>query len=124
MSNELTPTSNNALSKFTPSNVNEEIDFDINYARQNITNLIETGMMAAQEFAQLASQSQNDRFYERLGIFLKNVSDMNKDLIETTKAKKELNAPAAQEQNVTTNNLFVGSTADLQEMLKQLNKKE
>ena len=100
-----------------------EYQKDLEYAKGNMETLIETGMASTQELAQLAGQSQNSLFYERLSVMLKTVSDMNKDLVTVSKAKKDeksgVNNPETPDGKVT-NNLFVGSTADLQAMLKQM----
>ena len=55
---------------------------------------------------------------------MKQVADTTDKLIDLQKKMKDLEAPTKKQTNNTTNNLFVGSTADLQKMLKQINKKE
>ena len=55
---------------------------------------------------------------------MKQVADATDKLIDLQQKMKNLEAPTKRETNNTTNNLFVGSTADLQKMLKQINKNE
>ena len=55
---------------------------------------------------------------------MKQVADTTDKLIDLQKKMKDLDAPTKGPAQNTTNNLFVGSTADLQKMLKQINKKE
>lgn len=120
MSNEIIVKPENTVAT---SKESAEYQKDLEYAKGNMETLIETGMASTQELAQLAGQSQNSLFYERLSVMLKTVSDMNKDLVTVSKAKKDektgVNTPEAADGKVT-NNLFVGSTADLQAMLKQM----
>lgn len=124
--NNLTPIpeSNNSISVFLPSE-DKELENDIIYARQNVQTLIETGIEGARQLADIADQSQQSVAYERLGGLLKTVSDLNKDLVALSKSKKDLRNPGPQESDngKTVNNLFVGSTAEMAELIAQMEKK-
>jgi hypothetical protein len=100
------------------------VETDTDIARQNIKELIEKGKAAVDELAVVAKDSQHPRAYEVMATLIKNMSDLNKDLLELQKRKKDLmvtndNKPAVGDVNVDKA-LFVGSTAEL---MKLLNKK-
>lgn len=126
MSNDLIPQPNNSISKFLPSE-EKELENDIAYARQNITTLIEVGISSVSQLSDIADQSQQSVAYERLSGLMKTVSELNKDLIDVGKIKKDLRQGTQGDSNSgnkTTNNLFVGSTAQMAEILKQMKNKE
>ena len=106
-----------------PVVVSEEDDEnvqDLETARQNIKNIIETGEDALSEILSVAKQSNSARAYEVVSTLMKTMLDANKDFVDiSTKkkfAKEEIAAPK-QEQNITNNNLII-STADLLKMIK------
>ena len=99
-------------------NENQDIDNDYEYQRQNFYNLVERGNDAITGILELAKESEHPRTYEVAGNLIKQVAEVTEklgDLQEKMKKLKEVpdNAP----KNVT-NALFVGSTAELQKMLK------
>ena len=99
-------------------NENQDIDNDYEYQRQNFYNLVERGNDAITGILELARESEHPRTYEVAGNLIKQVEEVTEklgDLQEKMKKLKEVpdNAP----KNVT-NALFVGSTAELQKMLK------
>ena len=99
--------------------VNEnDIDDDYKYQRDNFYNLVEKGSAAIDGILELAKESEHPRTYEVAGQLIKNVAEVTEklgDLQEKMRRLKEVpnNAP----KNVT-NALFVGSTKELQKMLK------
>ena len=99
--------------------VNEnDIDDDYKYQRDNFYNLVEKGSAAIDGILELAKESEHPRTYEVAGQLIKNVAEVTEklgDLQEKMRRLKEVpnNAP----KNVT-NALFVGSTMELQKMLK------
>jgi hypothetical protein len=100
------------------------VETDTDIARQNIKDLIAKGKIAVDELAVVAKDSQHPRAYEVMATLIKNMGDLNKDLLEIQKRKKDLlvtndNKPAVGDVNVDKA-LFVGSTAEL---MKLLNKK-
>ena len=95
-----------------------EIDRDYEYQRQNFYNLVERGTDAVDGILDLARESDHPRAYEVAGNLIKQVAEVTEklgDLQEKMKRLKEV--PKTAPQNVT-NALFVGSTAELQKMLK------
>jgi len=92
---------------------------DYEYARQNIYSIIEKGAQALDELAQVAAQPQNPRAYEILANMVKTMVEANKDLMnhKKTKAESENANPDMVNNNKNQNNMFVGSTAELQKHL-------
>ena len=92
---------------------------DYEYARQNLKKIIETGSMALQELSSIASTSESPRAFEVVAQMVKNLSDTNKDLLELQKKLKTLKAEEEKKSpNNVTNALFVGSTTELQKLIK------
>ena len=99
-------------------------DKDYDYTRAQLYNLIDKGQEALNGALEVAQESGHPRAYEVAVNAMKQVADTTDKLIDLQKKMKDLDAPTKKQTNNTTNNLFVGSTADLQKMLKQINKNE
>lgn len=97
----------------------ENIDADYEYARGNLRGLIENGKIAMENIIFLAKEGESPRAYEVVGQLIKTLAETNKDLLELGKKAKEARGKEKESspQHVT-NALFVGSTAELQKMLK------
>ena len=99
---------------------NEKNDFE--YQRQNFYSLVEKGQDAIEGILDLARESEHPRTYEVAGQLIKNVADVTEKLGDLhLKMQKLKEVPDKGPKNVT-NALFVGSTAELQRMLKNGNK--
>jgi len=112
----------NELTVIEPSQVpatSKEYDRDLDYVRKNQIELIEQGVKGLEGIINVADQSQHPRAYEVLSTYLRTLSELNKDLVITSEKKKEAKIGPTQKQDNITNNLFVGSTKDLQELLKK-----
>jgi hypothetical protein len=97
-----------------------ESERDYKYARQNFIDIIEKGADALENLMDVALQSQHPRAYEVLATTMKTLIDANKDLVELSRKN---NPEPEQKQNIpgkVTNNLFVGSTHDLQQILRDM----
>ena len=97
---------------------NDEIENDYKYQRENFYNLVEKGTDAIEGILEIARESEHPRTYEVAGNLIKQVAEVTEklgDLQEKMKKLKEVpnNAPKS-----VTNALYVGSTAELQKMLK------
>ena len=97
---------------------NEHVERDYEYQRQQFYNLVEKGTNAVEGILELAKESEHPRAYEVAGNLIKQVAEVTEklgDLQEKMRKLKEVpnNAPKS-----VTNALFVGSTAELQKMLK------
>jgi len=96
----------------------EDIDNDYKYQRENFYNLIERGQDAITGILDLARESETPRSYEVAGNLIKQVAEVNEKLVDLQlKMQKLKEIPSNAPKNVT-NALFVGSTAELQKMLK------
>ena len=93
-------------------------DIDYNYARENYYNLIERNQDAIEEMLEIAKQSEHPRAFEVVGQLIKSGLDANKELMGLHKTKKELSIEKAGPTTNVNNAVFVGSTADLQKLLK------
>ena len=101
-----------------PSDELDDVDADYKYQRDNFYNLIEKGQNAIEGILNVAKESDHPRGYEVAGNLFKQVAEVTEklgDLQEKMKKLKEV--PNSAPKNVT-NALFVGSTAELQKMLK------
>jgi hypothetical protein len=101
--------------------VKNTIEDDAEFARQNLRNLIEKGNEAADHIIAVAKQSDHPRAFEVVAGMLKNLADMNKDLLEVQKRKQDLQ-PKPVETKGTINvdkAVFVGSTTELIKQLRE-----
>lgn len=97
---------------------------DYEYTRGHLYDLIEKGQEAVQGALEVAQESGHPRAFEVAVNAMKQVSDMTDKLIDLQKKMKELDAPIKGAGPTTVNNtMFVGSTSDLQKMLKDASKK-
>jgi len=99
----------------------EDAETDYKYSRENFYNLIERGQDAITGILDLAKESEHPRTYEVAGQLIKTVSEVTErlaDLQEKMKRLKEI--PDHAPRNVT-NALFIGSTKELQALLKNEN---
>ena len=100
---------------------------DYEISRAQLHNLVMKGQEAVDGILDVARASDHPRAYEVAGQLIKNVGDVADKLIDLQKKMKELDDDQTKITNNTTNALFVGSTAELQKMLKQqkeINKKD
>lgn len=97
-----------------------QVDADFDFARENIMDVVNKGQEALFDLMDVARQSQHPRAYEVLSTMMNTMVNASKDLLDLQAKKKKLleDDPSASPQQVT-NNLFVGSTAELQKYLKQ-----
>jgi hypothetical protein len=95
----------------------KDLDTDYEYTRDNLKAIIEKGSEALDGILELAKESEHPRAYEVVGQIIKNVADVNRQLIDLQKDIKGLKKTESGPKNVT-NALFVGSTHDLQKLLK------
>ena len=114
-----TRTSQVTLPEVIPPQVtSEDVDNDYKYQRENFYRLVERGQDAIDGILELAKESEHPRSYEVAGQLIKNVADVTEKLGELQlKMQKLKEVPSNAPRNVT-NALFVGSTSELQKMLK------
>jgi hypothetical protein len=96
---------------------------DADFARTNIKELINNGNTALNNLLTVAKDSQAPRAYEVAATLIKNLSDLNKDLMEIQKRKQDLTGESTKNKNINVDKaVFVGSTTELVKFLK--NKQE
>lgn len=100
----------------------DQVQDDYEYARGNLYALVDKGQEAVNGALDLAMSSDHPRAYEVAGQLIKHVGDVADKLMALQKDKKAVKEESAKKV-VTNNSLFVGSTADLQKMLKDASKK-
>lgn len=100
---------------------------DFNLARLNTHTIIENGLHAIEKLSQIADSSQHPRAFEVLAKLMDTVLTANKDLMELQekiRTIKDNDEPHNDQAKQVTNNLFVGSTAELQKVLQDMRKNE
>jgi hypothetical protein len=95
------------------------VDSDTDYARKNIRSLIDKGNVAVDNLLQVSKESEHPRAYEVVAGLMKTMADLNKDLLELQKRRKDLKPQLENTGgNITVEKaVFIGSTAEL---LKQI----
>lgn len=101
--------------------VDNDVQDDYEYSRRKYRELIDQSSEAMYGMAQLASESEHPRAYEVLSGMMKNIAEVTDKLMDLQKKKIDLSGqkPEQQKGSITNNNVFVGSTTDLQRMLLQ-----
>ena len=98
----------------------DDIEKDYDYTRGNLYSIIEKGQEAINGILELAQDSEMPRAYEVAGQLIKSVSDATDKLMDLQKKVKDVNKEEESKSPTTVNNaLFVGSTAELQKLLKK-----
>lgn len=98
-----------------------DIKQDYETTRAQLHNLVMKGQEAVDGILDVARASDHPRAYEVAGQLIKNVGDVADKLIDLQRKMKELDDEPKKGPNNVTNALFVGSTAELQKLLKQQN---
>ena len=100
--------------------INTDLDVDYQSVRQNLQDIIDRGKIAIDGILTVAEDTDSPRAYEVAAQMIKNVADVNKDLIDIHNKLRAIKSSYEGPKTVTTNNtLFVGSTKELQKFLKQ-----
>ena len=118
---ELMPVEKKEVETIKPkSSSPQDIQKDYEYTRGNLYSIIEKGQEALNGVLELAQETEQPRAYEVAGQLIKSVSDATDKLMELQKKLKDVEEDGTQKgpTNVT-NALFVGSTAELQKMIKK-----
>ena len=113
----------NKPTRTSPKNVKsgkEDVTKDYEYSRAQLYSLVEKGQEAVDGALDVAQQSDSARAYEVAGQLIKHVADTADKLIDLQKKMKDIDeVKDSKTTNVTNNSLFVGSTSELQKMLKK-----
>jgi hypothetical protein len=96
----------------------EDINSDYKYQRDNLYALVERGQDAIEGILNIARESDQPRAYEVAGNLIKNVADVTDKLMILQEKMKNVKSEKPNGPRNVTNTLYVGSTADLQKLLK------
>ena len=99
---------------------NKDLQSDYEYSRGQLYNLVEKGQEAINGILDVAQNSDHPRAYEVAGNLIKNVADITDKLVDLQGKMKDINQEKKQTTNNVTNAMFVGSTSELQKMLKEM----
>jgi len=100
-------------------NTLDDVDSDYKYQRENFYNLIERGQDAIDGILEVAKQSDHPRSYEVAGNLISQVADITEKLGKLQASMKRLKEVPNNAPKNVTNALYVGSTAELQKLLKK-----
>lgn len=113
----------------TPLNINkapvikadeeDQMQLDLFDARNNIKEIGEVGMQAVSDLSRIAAQSQRPYDFMALSAVMKTTLDSQKELLDVHRTRKEFNRDVPPAGDTINNNLFVGTTAELQELLQK-----
>ena len=104
-----------------------KVEDDFDTSRNNLRILLQQGQEALQKSLDVAMQSEHPRAFEVVGNLMKQLADINQQLLDLHQQKQKLDEPSKAEKakQVTNNNaIFVGSTAELNKLIKNMSKGE
>lgn len=116
-----------SVNKIIQAAHNDSATQDFELARANIHSLIMNGQEAIDKLSQIADSSQHPRAFEVLAKLMDTMLNANKDLMSLQEKIRDIDAadsPISEKAQTVNNNLFVGSTAELQKVLKDMRKQE
>lgn len=105
---------------------NEKIDYDYDKTRANLHSLLAQGQEALMHALEVAKASEHPRAFEVVGNLVKQLSEVNAQLLDIHEKKQKLDGKTDKKdevstKNVTNNNaIFVGSTTELNKMIKNM----
>jgi len=106
-----------------PENRTLDIKNDYQYSREKLYHLIERGQTALDRLVTVAQDSESPRAFEVVSTMVKTLTDSTKELVNLQKVMRDVDEAGAEmvgknAKEVTNNNVFVGSTAELQQIVK------
>jgi hypothetical protein len=104
-----------------------KIETDYDTSRENLRELLIIGQNALNHALEVAKQSEHPRAFEVVGNMMKQLDDVNQQLMDLHQQKQKLDAPVSggSKKEVTNNNvIFTGSTAELNKLIKNMSKGE
>jgi hypothetical protein len=108
--------------------VEDNIETDYDISRSNLHKLLNQGQDALYAALEIAKQSEHPRAFEVVGNLMKQLADINEQLLKLSEKKVKLDLPKPTEagtpsKQVTNNNaIFVGSTSELSKLIQNMNK--
>lgn len=114
-----------AVSNIIANAHNDSAKQDFELARANIHNMLMNGSEAMEKLAQIADSSQHPRAFEVLAKLMDTMLNANQKLLDLQSKIREIDSvdtPISDKAKTINNNLFVGSTAELQKVLQDMKK--
>jgi len=102
-----------------PAVIDQQKDDDLGFARENLYDAVVKSQAAVEDMIAIAQQSQHPKAYEVLNSLIKTFADVSTGIADLQLKKQRLQGTQEKDKTVN-NNLFVGSTAELQKMLQDL----
>lgn len=108
--------------------VDSRIDQDYENTRNNLYILLQQGKSALEHALEVAKSSEHPRAFEVVGGLMKQISDINLQLMDLHSKKANLENKTKKEENpstpsnITNNAIFVGSTTELSKMIENMRK--
>ena len=104
----------------------KKIEDDYEITRSHIRMLLVQGQEALNSALEVAKQSEHPRAFEVVGNLMKQLADVNQQLMDLHQQKAKLDGPKEGSKKEVTNNnaIFVGSTAELNKLIKNMSKGE
>jgi hypothetical protein len=101
----------------------DKIEYDYSKTRNNLHTLLMTGQEALNAALEVAQASENPRAFEVVGNLMKQLAEVNQQLMDLHQQKQKLDLPVKKEQaaSVTNNAIFVGSTQELSKLINNMN---
>ena len=107
-----------AIQENKPISLNKDVKDDYDFSRRTYKDLITVGTRSLDVLAELARESEHPRAFEVLSKTIKDIGDTTEKLMKLQKDKADITKEERDEaKKITNNNVFVGSTTDLQRML-------
>jgi len=119
VSGEIIPAEEVEIVKSEIISDSDKIDNDYEYARTQLYSLIQKGHEAIDGILNIANASEHPRAYEVAFQGMKNLADINDKFMELHKKRKEISQESKSSPTTVNNALFVGTSAELQQFLKQ-----
>lgn len=122
---DLPPIATETKAPVVAPTTSEELSTDYQYIRTNLYTITERSVEALNNLVQIADQSQHPRAYEVVALMVNAIASAQKDLMNIHKEKAKIeHTKSKTSPEVVNNNLFVGNTAQLDEIIKQMSKKQ
>jgi hypothetical protein len=101
-----------------------KVESDYDKTRSNLLDLLQKGQDALNHALAVAKSSEHPRAFEVVGNLMKQVADINTQLMDIHQQKQKLDEPKGGAKTVTNNAIFVGSTSELNKLIDKMNKGE
>ena len=96
----------------------DKVKNDYEYSRDTYYEILEKGKESMELMIEVARESEHPRAFEVLSNMMKNMADINDKLMDLNKKNRDITQEDVKQISTTNNNVFLGSTSDLQKLLK------